>query len=168
MQFNLIQSAEAEFCLLYQHHYDWINAWLRKKLGCHSLASDLAQDTFLHILTKNNIDQIREKRAFVTTVAHGLMVNHLRRKAIEQAYIQALSYIDESQHPSPESTLINIETLVRIDEMLSSLSPNVKKAFLLLQLEGLSHAEIASELNVSVSSVRKYIYKAVIHCSEYY
>ncbi len=96
------------------------------------------------------------------------MVNHLRRKAIEQAYIQALSYIDESQHPSPESTLSNIETLVRIDEMLSSLSPNVKKAFLLLQLEGLSHAEIASELNVSVSSVRKYIYKAVIHCSEYY
>ena len=57
-----------------------------------------------------------------------------------------------------------VETLAKIDEMLDGLPERVRSAFLWCQLEGLSHAEIASRLSVSVSSVRQYIAKALLHC----
>jgi RNA polymerase sigma-70 factor (ECF subfamily) len=48
--------------------------------------------------------------------------------------------------------------------MLSGLNPKVRRAFLLSRLLGLSYPEIASQLEVSLSSVEKYMAKAYRHC----
>ena len=48
--------------------------------------------------------------------------------------------------------------------MLDGLNVKAREAFLLSQLEGLTYADIASRLAVSVSSVKKYIAKATEHC----
>lgn len=40
----------------------------------------------------------------------------------------------------------------------------MRQAFLLSQLEGLTYAQIAGQLNVSVSSVKKYMARATEHC----
>jgi RNA polymerase sigma factor (sigma-70 family) len=92
------------------------------------------------------------------------MVNHVRRRDIENAYLDAISNLPDVETPSAETVNIMVETLAKIDEMLSGLSDKVRKAFLWCQLEGLTHAEIASRLSVSVSSVRQYIAKALLHC----
>ncbi|WZB75780.1 sigma factor [Achromobacter insuavis] len=36
---------------LYAEHHGWLRSWLRRKLGCPEQAADLAQDTFLRVLT---------------------------------------------------------------------------------------------------------------------
>ena len=48
--------------------------------------------------------------------------------------------------------------------MLDGLSRKARAAFLLSQLEGLTYAEIAERLMVSVSSVKKYVARATEHC----
>lgn len=148
---------------LYIHHHLWIFNFLRKKLGCTYQAADLTQDTFIKVMLKEDLDDVTQPRAFITHIAHGVMVNHVRRKEIEKAYLAYISYQPESQYPSPETKAIVLETLFQIDEMLDGLKAKVKKAFLLSQLEGLSHGEIAKEMGMTVSSVRKYIAKALLH-----
>jgi RNA polymerase sigma-70 factor (ECF subfamily) len=115
-------------------------------------------------MLKEDLSLITEPRAYITTIAHCLMVNHLRRRNIEQACLSAIACLPQSEVPSPETLAITVETLVCIDAMLDGLPPNVRRAFLWCQLEGLSHAAIASRLSVSVSSVRQYIAKALLHC----
>jgi RNA polymerase sigma-70 factor (ECF subfamily) len=66
--------------------------------------------------------------------------------------------------PSLEERAILLETLLSIDRMLADLGPKVRQAFLLAQLEGLDYATIAQQLDVSVSSVKKYMHKAVVQC----
>lgn len=149
---------------LYESHNLWLTGWLSKKLGCRTDATDLAHDTFLRVLSKQNLQDIVEPRAYLTTIAHGLMVNHLRRRDLERAYLAELALLDEREMPSAETRLIMLEALVRIDAMLDGLAPKVRQAFLLHQLESLKHAEIAERLAVSVSSVRQYIAKALLHC----
>lgn len=149
---------------LYQLHNAWLLGWLRKKLGSSLDAADLMHDTFSRLLQKDDLSTINEPRAYLTTIAHGLMVNHVRRRDIERAYLDAIFNLPEFQTPSAEAMNIMIETLTKIDEMLSGLSSKVRHAFLWYQLEGLTHAEIASRLAVSVSSVRQYIAKALLHC----
>lgn len=153
---------------LYSDHRSWLHNWLRKKMGNSWDAADLVQDTFVKVLLKeerqDNWQLLREPRAYLTTIAHGLMVNSLRRKDLERAYLEALAQLPESEHPSPEDRAIVLETLHEIDAMLDGLPTKVRAAFLLLQLEGLRHAEIAQRLGVSVSSVRQYLAKAIQHC----
>ena len=66
--------------------------------------------------------------------------------------------------PSPEQRQCLLETLQQIDTMLDGLGEKVRQAFLLSQLEGLTYPVIARRLNVSVSSVKKYMAKATEHC----
>lgn len=149
---------------LYLTHHTWLSGWLRKKLGCAHHAADLAHDTFVRVLSAPPTHELRAPRAFLTTVAHGLMVNHLRRRELERAYLDALAWLPEPLSPSPESRALAIETLLAIDALLDGLPPKARQAFLLSQLEGLRYAEIAERLQVSSSMVKKYMLLAVSHC----
>lgn len=149
---------------LYNDHQGWLHSWLRNRLGNTWDAADLVHDTFVKVLLKEERTVIREPRAYLTTIAHGLMVNSLRRKDLERAYLDAIAHLPEDEYPSPETRTLVLETLIDIDTMLEGLAPKVRRAFLLLQLEGLRHGEIADRLKVSISSVRQYIAKAIQHC----
>jgi len=153
-----------DFLNAYQSHQRWIYAWLCKKLGSSQDAADLTQDTFLKLLQKTESLTIVEPRAYLTTIAHGLMVNHIRRRDIERAYCEQIAHLSLAVIPSEESRAIALELLIRIDTLLSGLTYKAQKAFLLSQVDGLTHAEIAANLHISVGSVRLYIKKALLHC----
>lgn len=151
----------------YINHNVWLHKWLLKKLGSSFDAADLTQDTFISLLTKNRHEPIHEPRAYLTRIAHDLMVNHLRRRDLERAYNATLCDPYLIEYPSPEIRAIALESLIAIDKMLSALPPKVRSAYLLMQLDGLKHKEIAEQLNISVKTVGVYIAKAVLHCLSY-
>ena len=73
---------------MYAQHNPWLVAWLQRRLGNRCDAADLAQDTFTRIWVSARtqaIEDIREPRAYLTTVARRLLVNHLERRWVEQA-----------------------------------------------------------------------------------
>lgn len=149
---------------LYVAHHGWLQGWLHRKLGNAFDAADLAQDTFLKVLTVKGMDQVQEPRAFLTTIARNLLINQVRRRAIEQSYLDALAAMPEPVAPPPEVRLMMLETLVEIDRRLGTLPALAKQAFLLAQLEGLGQTEIAAELGISASTVKRYLAKAAMRC----
>ena len=153
-----------EITMLYSDHHGWLRGWLRKRLGDAHQAADLAHDTFIHLLTREQPVAAREPRAFLTTVAQRVLANHYRRQQLEHAYLAALAALPEPVAVSPEDRAIVMETLVEIDRMLGTLAPVVKRAFLMSQLDGMRHAEIASALDISVTTVKRYLVKAGEQC----
>ncbi len=150
---------------LYVDHQGWLNGWLRGQLGCSQKAADLAQDTFVRVLTKNHgLDAIREPRAYLHTIARGLLINHWRRRQIEQAYLEAMALQPEAVAPSPEDQALVVETLMRVETMLARLPEKVRRAFLSSQLHGMTYAAIAMELGVSERMIKKYMAQAMLHC----
>lgn len=151
---------------LYSDHHGWLVGWLRRRLGCIHNANDLAHDTFLRVLAaRTTTTDLREPRAYLCTIAHGLMVDHLRRRDLERAVLEALAALPEAQAPSPETRAMWLETLIEIDLILAGLPPRVRRAFLLAQLEGQSYAQIADRLGVSTGSVKLYLRQALVHCA---
>lgn len=157
-------SSSDAFAQLYRSHHHWLKNWLQYKLGSAFDADDLAQDTFMRILAGDSVQQIREPKPFLCTVARRVMVDFFRRNALERAYLEMLALLPDELAPSPEQRHCWLETLQQIDAMLDGLGSRVRQAFLLSQLEGLTYPAIAEQLQVSVSSVKKYMAKATEHC----
>lgn len=150
--------------VMYRAHYGWLAGWLRKKLGCTSQAADLAQDTFVRVLASREATVLREPRAYLGTIAHGLMVNHLRRRDLERTYLAALATMPDPLAASPEDHALALEALYQVDAMLDTLPSKVRRAFLMAQFDGMAYAEIAAALGVSDRMVRKYMAQAMLAC----
>ncbi|HKS13115.1 MAG TPA: sigma-70 family RNA polymerase sigma factor [Pseudomonas sp.] len=149
---------------LYSHHHGWLHNWLRSKLGNAADAADLAQDTFVRLLQRREQLQLTAPRAFLRTVARGLVIDHWRREELHRAYLDALAHLPDAETPSPETRELLFELLERIAQMLDGLKPKVRRAFLLAQCEGLTHKAIAEQMGISLRSVERYIADALYHC----
>ncbi len=73
--------------------------------------------------------------------------------------------LPEPTAPSAEQRALIIDALYELDAMLARLPSRARQAFLMAQLDGATHAEIAVELGVSDRMVRKYITQAMLQCA---
>ena len=153
-----------EIAQIYHQHHHWLYSWLYKKLGCMYQAQDFSHDTFINLLKKQCKLKLREPRAYLTTIAHGLVVNHWRRTDIEKAFLNSLNPIDEHIDNSLEKHAIVLEALMQIDSALDGLAIPVREAYLLSQLEGLTYKKIALRLQVSERTIKNYMAQAMLHC----
>ncbi|MBB4844270.1 RNA polymerase sigma-70 factor (ECF subfamily) [Paucibacter oligotrophus] len=152
--------------LLCSEHHGWLLGFLRRKLGCSHRAADLAQDTFVRLLATGTPAIIEEPRAYLSTVAKGLLINWYRRQALERAYLEALALLPEPLAPSEEQRALILETLHAVDAMLDALPAQVRRTFLLSQIEGLGYEDIAQQLGVSLSTVKRHMKLAFRQCLE--
>ncbi|KWK68915.1 RNA polymerase subunit sigma [Burkholderia ubonensis] len=130
---------------LYVGHHAWLHGWLSRKLGCAHRAADLAHDTFMRLLARDEPIGADEPRAFLTTVAQRVLYNHWRREQLERAYLDALAQRPEAHAPTPEARAVVLETLLEIDRLLDGLP-------------------LAAKLDVSLSTVKRYLVKAGTQC----
>lgn len=151
------------FDVLYGTHHGWLQGWLRRSVGCSQQAADLAQDTFLRLLVRGQPISDRAPRALLARIARGLLIDHWRRDALERAYLEALAQLPEPSHPSPDVRQEALQCLERIAQLLDGLKPAVREAFLLYQLGGLTHAEVALDLNISSRTVERHVASALLH-----
>lgn len=152
---------------IYKDHHNWLRGWLYQKVGCDQRAADLAQDTFVRLLQaqhKQTDFTPDQPRAYLRTVANGLVVDYFRRRSLENAYQDALANMPELTMISEEERLLIRETLEQLDALINRLPARVKTIFLLSQLEGLTYAQIAKLTDVSLSTVKRDMQQAFIHC----
>ncbi|UJB66019.1 sigma-70 family RNA polymerase sigma factor [Acidovorax sp. YS12] len=153
-----------EIATLYTDHHGWLQGWLRKKLGDAHQAADLAHDTFVRLLAREEPVLAREPRAFLTTVAQRVVANHYRRQQLERAYLEALAQAPQAAALSPEERALLLEALDEIDRLLDGLPAPVRRAFLMAQLDGMKQADIARALGVSLTTVKRYLVQAGMRC----
>ncbi|QRV22590.1 sigma-70 family RNA polymerase sigma factor [Marinomonas foliarum] len=149
---------------LYVNHHSWLFTWIRKRLDSPFDAADLTQDTFLRIHAKQNAATIKEPKAYLATIAKGLVCHFYRRKSLEQAYLELLAKQPESFVISPENEFIILQTLEEVDALLNGLPSQVKQVFLLSQIEGKKYQQIADDMQLSLATVKRYMKQAYVKC----
>lgn len=160
----MTSSIHQQVTTLYGDHRAWLQSWLRKKVGDPVDAADLTQDTFVRLLSRAVLPDIRDARAMLSTVAKGLAIDLFRRRDLENAYREALSELPESLAPSPETQMQVFEALLEIDRLLAQVKPRARQAFLLARIDGLTCPEIADQLGVSLATIERDLATALRAC----
>lgn len=150
---------------LYTEHHDWLQAWLRRRLGNAADAADLAHDAFLRLMVlPRRFGSPPAARVYLRSMANGMCVDLWRRRQIEQSWLDAVAAQPAAFAPSSETRLAVLQALQEIDAMLRSLSARAARAFVLAVGCDMTDKEVAAELGVSTRMVRKYVAQAMLHC----
>ncbi|SDH43543.1 sigma-70 family RNA polymerase sigma factor [Pseudomonas abietaniphila] len=149
---------------LFELHYAWLCDRLRRHLDSRECVEDIASETFLQLLASPNVVPIRQPRALLTTIAKRLIYQRWRRRDLERHYLDALSWEECDDAPSPESLTAALQLLDRLDRRLNRLPAKVRTTFVLSRGSGMTYPEISQCLGISARSVSDYIDKAETCC----
>jgi RNA polymerase sigma-70 factor (ECF subfamily) len=154
------------FAELYSMHKRRIYSLCLRMVGNVAEAEDLTQEAFLQLHRK--IATFRGESAFSTWL-HRLSINvvlmHLRRKGLQ------LTSLDEAMEPSPEDRpgrsfgapdLVlsgAIDRLV-LERAIGDLPAGYRLIFVLHDIEGYEHNEIATMLDCSIGNSKSQLHKA--------
>ncbi|WP_309091326.1 RNA polymerase sigma factor [Phenylobacterium sp.] len=134
-----------------------------------AMAEDLAQDLYLKIAGLDSKTEVRAPEALLYRMAANLMVDHVRsarrssrRSAEWRTETQAvLGGHEVSQEPPADEVVMGRERVRQLAAAVADLPPQMGRAFRLHKLEGLSQAQTAQAMGVSVKMVEAHVAAAI-------
>ncbi|MBJ9976894.1 sigma-70 family RNA polymerase sigma factor [Pseudomonas sp. S75] len=144
--------------------YGEILHFLRKRMDNASDAADMTQDVFAQWLGYRDRAKVEQPRAFLFRMARNLLSDHWRRQQVRQAVLQDGETDTTATADDPLDHAQQAQRLEQLRRVLDELSPRRREALMLHRFEGLTQAQIAERMNISVSMVEKHIAAALLHC----
>ena len=156
---------EVAFSELYEAHKRRVYSLCLRMTGNTAEAEDLSQEAFLQLFRK--IATFRGESAFSTWL-HRLVVNvvlmHLRKKGLQQV---SLDETDNSQeepvkrdYGDDDRRLTGSVDRIILTRVIDELPPGYRAVFVLHDVEGYEHNEIAQIMGCSIGNSKSQLHKA--------
>jgi len=151
--------------------YTQILHFLRKRTDNASDAADMTQDVFTQWLGYQDRAKVEQPRAFLFQMARNLSRDHWRRQQVRlglhSAHIERQPEPLSDERDDPMAAAQRQQRMEQLKVVLAELSPRRREALMLHRFEGLSQAQIAERMGISVSMVEKHIAFALLHCKQH-
>ncbi len=139
--------------------------------GDAAQAEDIAQDLYLKVAATHTELEVADPVAFLFRMAHNIHLNQLRSlnnrrnrdtawHVVSQQRVGGES-VDDS--PSAEELTNGRQQMALLTRALEELPEKTQAIFRLHKLDGVSQAEVATRLAISLSSVEKHLSIALKH-----
>jgi RNA polymerase sigma-70 factor (ECF subfamily) len=171
---RLAQQGDAgAFERIYRLHSRRVYALCLRMVGNTAEAEDLTQDAFLQLFRK--IGTFRGESAFSTWL-HRLAVNvvlmKLRKKTLPETSLEeSTDPEDESGGPkreigAPDLLLTGSIDRVHLERAIKQLPPGYRQVFVLHDVQGFEHNEIAGLMECSIGNSKSQLHKARMRLRE--
>jgi RNA polymerase sigma-70 factor (ECF subfamily) len=162
---------EEAFAALYGLHKRRVYSLCLRMTGDTAEAEDLTQEAFLQLFRK--IATFRGESAFSTWL-HRLVVNvvlmHLRKKDIPRVSLDEMDNSQEEpvkrEYGDDDRRLLGSVDRVSLHNAIEELPPGYRAIFVLHDVEGYEHNEIAQIMNCSVGNSKSQLHKARLKLRE--
>lgn len=129
----------------------------------HDDVRDLVQESFRRLIGILSASGVRlgSPEAYLHRVAGNILRDRSRSAREKLAPSQAEYREENIGGPDAERHLQDRDMLIRIDAVLAKLKPKTREIFMMHRLDGLSYAEIAERMGMSVKGVEYQLTKAL-------
>ena len=157
---------EEAFAAIFEAHKRRVYSLCLRMTGNTAEAEDLTQEAFLQLYRK--IATFRGESAFSTWL-HRLAVNvvlmHLRKKGLPEVSLQETLEPTEEDGPKKDfgahdQVLAGSIDRVNLERAVESLPPGYRIIFVLHDIEGYEHNEIAEMMGCSIGNSKSQLHKA--------
>src|SRR5262245_13261912 len=156
------------FETIYKRHHRRVYSLCLRMVANATEAEDLAQEVFIQLFRK--IGSFRGESAF-TTWLHRLTVNHVlmhfRKRGVRLEKTTEEGEIGEIQdYLQAAAERPRFVDRLALDKAISELPPGYRTVFVLHDVEGFEHEEVADMLGVSVGTSKSQLHKARMRLRE--
>lgn len=142
----------------YMAYYDSIFRYIYYKINNKEQAEDLAQDTFLRLLSYRETFCFNTMKSFVYTIARNLVIDYLRHYYKEQEVNAYLLDTAETEANDVENNLYAKELSALEQVKLHKLPSQRKKIYKMSRFQYRTVSEISVELNLSQRTVENHLF----------
>lgn len=144
--------------------------FFHRRLKCYETADDLAQETYLRLISCEQSEQTQNRRALAFHIAGNLVIDHVRKENNHALYFSSQDEsLDPLEHipcsdPGSEHRAMVWQDLERVHATLQELPEDSRTALYLSAINGLTYAQIGEYLGVSERMVAKRIANTLKYC----
>jgi RNA polymerase sigma factor (sigma-70 family) len=156
------------FQVIFDHYWDSMLAntiYITKSVF---QAEDLTQEIFIKVwMNREKLLEVQRFDAYLYKLAKHLIVDTLRKRILPviPAPVFDIYFEDEALTPQGLMELSELDRL--INEAIARLPAQMQTAFKLSRYEGLSHEQIAGQMNISRNSSQTYVARALVQIRAY-
>ncbi len=147
------------FRSIFDQYYESIRSFAYYKTGDVDLADDIVQEVFLKIWTNRKEVKDDTVKSFLYTIASNIIKNHFKHQKVVfnfQKNDQPNELSDET-----DSNLRQEELNRKLQDALAEIPEKSREVFLMNRIEGLTYADIADRLGLSVKAIEKRMSEAL-------
>ncbi|WP_417625207.1 RNA polymerase sigma factor [Paremcibacter congregatus] len=155
----------AEITRLFQDYNDPLIRYLTIRLRSRQDADEVAQEAYIRLLRRDNLDDIDCFQSFLFRTATNISIDLQRQRARQNNnHEQSKNLFQTTDDITPERDLRGRQKLTALKTAVEKLPPKCREAFMLYKFNHMEYTEIALEMGLSTSSIRKYITRALAFC----
>ena len=152
---------ELDFNTVFNKHWSGLYVYAYNTLKNHSLSEDVVQEVFLDFWKRSSTVEIIHIKAYLYQAVKYQCTKELRKNkftSVDLTQIESL-FLQEDLPLEYKNDTNTLEVIARIID--DKLPLKCKEIFRLRYYDGLSSKEIASRLNLSISTVENQLYKGL-------
>jgi RNA polymerase sigma factor (sigma-70 family) len=154
----------AELARLFESHNRSLKSFLMARIGNEQEVQEVVQEAYARLLQLDRPNAVSFLRAYLFKTAAHIAVDRARQRRTRERLDYALAEGQEVESPSPDRYVLASEELDIVEQALSELPPNYRRAFLLRRYDEWTPEQIARELGTQLRMVRNYISRATVYC----
>ncbi|MHA4811423.1 RNA polymerase sigma factor [Flavitalea flava] len=159
------RDAEA-FTLLFNNYWPRIYSSILVISKSATLAEDIVQEIFTRLWQEHEkAAEINDLSSYLFIAARNKVLNRLSRVDVELAYQSYLLHQGQEPGKADQVTYRELDQLVKSG--MQQLPPQQQRAFQLSRFQGYTYEQIAEEMQISRSTVKDHIVKALAALRQY-
>jgi RNA polymerase sigma-70 factor (ECF subfamily) len=162
--FLLVAKGDAKaYQVIYDRYADRMYANALHFSKSPELAEELTQEIFIRLwLKREKLAAVDHFDAYLFTLARNLIRTALKKKVFTTENATFLAAYFEDAALTPEAKLEFRELESRVQAAIQALPTQMQTVFRLSRIEGLTHEQIAQTMNISVTSSKTYMVRALL------
>ncbi|AMC33499.1 RNA polymerase sigma factor [Janthinobacterium sp. B9-8] len=149
---------------MFERYYHDLHHFISRSIGCRDKAQDVVQEAYARVLASDHKDSALG--ALLYTTAKNIVIDQYRQNKSRQYDNYEQLELAASRADEPEQRAAGRQSMNHLLELIDTLPPRSKEAFVLYKFDGLSHAEIAKQMGISINMVEKHIINAMVSCKK--
>ena len=164
---NLIRSDDqAAFNEIYTRYWQTLYAVAYNRLRDQQKSEDVVHDVFSSLWSNRHQSEIRNLAAYLATAVKFRVLEYIRKEFFKQTYIQRTSHLEPAESHDISEALHYKRLLQAINEEVENLPERCKLVFKYSREENKPLKQIASEMNLSTSTVENHLNRALKRLKE--